>query len=792
MIRKISSIQHMGVFSDFKWDDSVKDSSGNVLCFKQVNVMYGRNYSGKTTLSRIIRAFETGRLSDKYENPSFILETENTTYTEANYPSKCLLVRVFNEDFVRDNLRFIVDPNETIAPFAILGEDNDRLEKQIEQIKKLLGTEEPGAETGLYQKRAVAFKEYQDAKSLYDKAKADLNKQMKEKATDRQFGIKYHSERFGNQNYTIRNLESDIEIVLSADYIRPSNEQIAIYESAIVETTMKPPKKLQVIRFSITQLSNRVKEICTRKVGQSKKIQELLTDIALQEWVYQGLAQNRDRERCAFCGSPLSDERWKELYSHFDEESEKLRKDIENCLQDISIEEMQLQAGFSASSGDFYASFASDIDLLIQQYKVFSDGYIKALGALRTFLLTRKDSLHTPIEYSFEIPNLAEYGKLISEYSNLREKNIMYSDSIDSLKKEAQKQLRLVEVHTFVKTVNYVDTIAHIKSLESAESVAQKELITVNEEIRAKILEIDNLRLQQNDEEKGAIRVNELLHLYFGHKYLSIVSKKNEDENGKHIFFEVDRNGKKAFHLSEGEKSLIAFCYFIAKLKDSETDGKNPIIWIDDPISSLDENHIYYVYSLITQEILRQDNYEQLFITTHNLLFLKYLRKLDINKHNKAEKGMPRENFLVERRGKCSTIIAMPKYLKEHGTEFNRWFENIYYCAVSDSITDENIYLYESFGNNARKFLETYLYYRYPDKGDLKEHLTRFFGNDTIPPILVLKLENESSHAQGDLENHLLPFDMPEITEAAKLIIKRLEEIDKDQFEALKSCIKQN
>ena len=134
----------------------------------------------------------------------------------------------------------------------------------------------------------------------------------------------------------------------------------------------------------------------------------------------------------------------------------------------------------------------------------------------------------------------------------------------------------------------------------------------------------------------------------------------------------------------------------------------------------------------------------------------------------------------------------MPKYLKEHGTEFNRWFENIYYCAVPDSITDENIYLYESFGNNARKFLETYLYYRYPDKGDLKEHLTRFFGNDTIPPILVLKLENENSHAQGDLENHLLPFDMPEIAEAAKLIIKRLEEIDKDQFEALKSCIKQN
>ncbi|MCF0106607.1 MAG: hypothetical protein HUJ53_07585, partial [Holdemanella sp.] len=124
-------------------------------------------------------------------------------------------------------------------------------------------------------------------------------------------------------------------------------------------------------------------------------------------------------------------------------------------------------------------------------------------------------------------------------------------------------------------------------------------------------------------------------------------------------------------------------------------------------------------------------------------------------------------------------------------TEFNRWFENIYYCASSTEITDDNIHLYESFGNNARKFFETYLYYRYPDKKDFDEHLKRFFGEEVIPPILVRKLGDETSHAQGDIENHLLPFDEPEITGAAKLILKRLEEIDKDQFDALISCIKQ-
>lgn len=96
--------------------------------------------------------------------------------------------------------------------------------------------------------------------------------------------------------------------------------------------------------------------------------------------------------------------------------------------------------------------------------------------------------------------------------------------------------------------------------------------------------------------------------------------------------------------------------------------------------------------------------------------FLKYLRILNINKHKKAEKENSRTNLLIERRGETSVILLMPRYLKQHGTEFNHWFECIYKCANTNGITDENIYLFESFGNNARKFLETYLYYRYPDR----------------------------------------------------------------------------
>ena len=53
MFKKILNINNMGVFNDFDWDNSVRDKGNNIVEFKKVNILYGRNYSGKTTLSRI-------------------------------------------------------------------------------------------------------------------------------------------------------------------------------------------------------------------------------------------------------------------------------------------------------------------------------------------------------------------------------------------------------------------------------------------------------------------------------------------------------------------------------------------------------------------------------------------------------------------------------------------------------------------------------------------------------------------------------------------------------------------
>jgi len=75
MIKKID-IQNFGLFNDYKWTSNIgADSSADV--FKRINIIYGRNYSGKTTLSRIFRWIETGNINERYSTCQFSMTDEN-------------------------------------------------------------------------------------------------------------------------------------------------------------------------------------------------------------------------------------------------------------------------------------------------------------------------------------------------------------------------------------------------------------------------------------------------------------------------------------------------------------------------------------------------------------------------------------------------------------------------------------------------------------------------------------------------------------------------------------------
>ena len=177
-------------------------------------------------------------------------------------------------------------------------------------------------------------------------------------------------------------------------------------------------------------------------------------------------------------------------------------------------------------------------------------------------------------------------------------------------------------------------------------------------------------------------------------------------------------------------------------------------------------------------------------MSTHNLDFLKYLKRLNGKYFDTdgKQKDYQKGYFVVVRRDKTSTIGIMPKYLKEYVTEFNYLFHQIHRCAAISSIDDTNYTTFYNFANNARKFFEIYLYYKYPDQGMNDNTLSLFFGDEKIPAVLTDRINNEYSHLCGVFERGSTPVEVPEMQTAAKQIIERLKE-DTEQYSALLKSI---
>lgn len=795
-IKKIDFIKNMAVFHDFRWTSSVRDDGTNVAEFKKINILYGRNYSGKTTLSRIFRALETSSISNKYSAPEFQLSFDggsNATQNALN--SHGQVVRVFNEDFVRDNLRFIVDDEETINSFAILGADNTTLEEEIEKHEAELGNELD--KSGLLGELLCAEEKFKEAKKAHDNKSSELEGKLRDKANKAGTGIK-HNKSFGDANYNVPKIKTDITTVTQDTYASLTDEQVSKYHELLREEPKPEIPESSSFNLKYSAITSTAKDLIEKKIQASDPIQELLNDAVLAMWVRTGRGHHQEkRDKCAFCGSDIPPDLWEKLEKHFNQESEELRQALDNLLESLDRERSRVPNLLKIKNSEFYSNFTSDLDSLAEQLSNQSTSYCASLDSIKEQVEKRKDEIFTPLE--FNSPESVEdaLNAVRDSYEQLRKESNQFTASLSADQSEARAALRLHEVHTFVNDIKYENECTAIDALNEVMGKAEEARNTANEKVKTKRAEIGELKAQLKDESKGADRVNDYLNNFFGHHslYLKAIEETPGDAASGYRF-EVTRNNQKAFHLSEGECSLIAFCYFMAKLEDIETKGNQPIIWIDDPISSLDANHIFFVYSLINAaivtpekyedggELKERDRYKQLFISTHNLDFLKYLKRLPgASNKNKSQ------YFIITRTDQVSNITLMPRYLKDYVTEFNFLFHQIYKCAHAQIEDDEDHDCYYNFGNNARKFLEAFLYYKYPNAVEKDDKLTRFFGDDALAASLTDRINNEFSHLAGVFERSILPIDVPEMKTTANFILRKIREKDPDQYSALLQSI---
>ncbi|EJT8916854.1 AAA family ATPase, partial [Campylobacter jejuni] len=546
-------------------------------------------------------------------------------------------------------------------------------------------------------------------------------------------------------------------------------------------------------------------------------IKENLTS-ELRQWLEEGLKFHKEHsstQQCKFCNNPLTLERivWIENNIKDDSgEKEKIEKELKYLLDNFENYKLELKNLLQdVKNENFYSNYKDSFIALKEQLGVSIANYNKEILKIEKKIKEKQKDVFTPIK----LENINDFSNEIfltlNQIENLCKENDEYTEKLLANQNEARERLRLNEVAKFAKDSDYLAKQDEVEILQQNINILEESIKTQDNKINLLNKRIENYKTKLSNLETSTSNINKYLKSYFGHNLLELKAKK--DDNGQlNGEFEILRNGKQAKNLSEGECSLIAFCYFVASLKDANTKDKNPIIWIDDPISSLDNNHIFFIFSVIENEIVRKNSFEQFFISTYNLDFLKYIKRLKKSKskqskNDEKEYDFPQYYFIeksVKESMETSEVKKLPKCLEKYTTEFNYLFEQIYKFKNIDGINDEDlkISLVYNFGNNLRKFLEIYLFFKYPNNFESldKELIERFF-NDTyqsdridenhqkMVASIINRYQNEYSHLREILSRGMQPIDIEESKKIAKFILETIKQNDKQQYKALVKSI---
>ncbi len=700
MIIKINNIKNFGVYQNFNW--------GSLTNFTQKNLIYGWNYSGKTTLSRLFYCLNNGLINKDYAGGEFEFTLDDGTtinHTNLEQNARLPIIRVFNDDFVKNNLKW---NGEGFVPILLLGENSIESSNKIEANNQLIGF-------------------YQSKEQCCERTVKDTEGQYEIELTDLASNIK---DILKLGTYTKAHVKPVIIEVLqdvNSFFIVDADNLSSLVIKAVSDDKLPEINSINY-HFKISTVIDELKLILGRIPSVLKLIQELESNPQLSNWVEQGLEFNHDNG-CKFCGNKISQEKIEELQQHFSKDY----KDLMTTIAVIKDKISKLKINISMPDENrFYRE--DRIDYTKSRFNLaseISDISVKIDELLKT-VAKKEENPFDKISFDDKILSEESFNIFLNELNTLIKKHNKRCTDFDTERKVAIMKIQKHYIARYIKEKEYSIKLKKVKVFEKLKVRYKKIILNLKEENQSLEAQISSIH-------KGSENLNKYIHGFLGRTDLQVLV---ENKNGRDIF-SLKRNGNLAINLSEGEKTAIAFSYFLTNLESANL--PNSIIFIDDPISSLDSNHIYHVFSLIANILFTGSTLKckQLLISTHNFEFYNLLKEA-VQFKKRTTKFLIRRDSLNK-----SSIKELPRQLSQFRSEYQYLFKVLHeYHSLQNK---ENFDLIFVLPNVIRKFLEAYTSARLPNSSGLEDRVKELFTDDIIAKR-ILKFIHSHSHFNGVIQ----------------------------------------
>src|SRR5690606_6936163 len=497
--------------------------------------------------------------------------------------------------------------------------------------------------------------------------------------------------------------------------------------------------KVAAPSVDLDALTREVDALVSRSVV-AQTLDELTRNSRLAAWVQEGLLLHSGEhasDTCRFCLQPLQAPRRAALEAHFNDAFARFQQDLAGFLKKLESIKQKLGAVSVPDVSRFYEALAADASSASQKVSSACAEAQTAIEALIARVEAKRDQPFAPAVTAATASgsSRSSLADTVTEFNAVIEKHNQISAQFKASVDEACKKLE----------ASYVaEAQAEFAQRSVAVKTATAALETVNKryaDVQAKIEELERDILEHR---RAADELTAELRAYLGRDELRFEPKGTG--------YALTRNGEYVQHLSEGERTAIAFLYFLKSLQDKSFDLKNGIVVIDDPVSSLDDNALFSAFGYMKE---RTKEAGQLFIFTHSFSFFRLVKNWFHylpGQRKKQIEDRPARFFLLRSRrhadgSRTSELGHLDRLLEEHESEYQFLFKRVYQEANRNDVVE----LEHHYGlpNVARRLLEAFLAFRFPDmSGDLQPRLDRV-SFDNAKKTRILRLLNTYSHARA-------------------------------------------